>query len=86
MNKEKNLQEDKNFSKNSILTIAKKAGIKSLSQCGSEKINEVLSDKIKYLSERFCYFFKNKNGKTVNKKFILEFLESEGIYMIAQKD
>ena len=86
MNKEKNIQEDKNFSKNSVLTIAKKAGIKSLSQCGIDKTKEVLINKIKYLSEHFCHFLKNKNGKTINKKVILDFLESEGILMIAQRD
>jgi hypothetical protein len=85
MNKEKNLQ-DKNFSKNSILTIAKKSGIKSMSQCGIDKTKEVLLNKIRYLSEHLCYFLKNKSGKTINRKVILEFLESEGIRMIAQKD
>ena len=86
MNKDKNLYEDKNFSKNSVLTIAKKAGIKSMTQCGIDKTKEVILNKIKYLSEHLCYFLKNKSGKTINKKVILEFLELEGILMIAQKD
>jgi histone H3/H4 len=86
MNKEKNLHEEKNFSKNSILTISKKAGIKSISQCGIDKTKEILLNKIKHLSEHLCYFLKNKGGKTINKKVILDFLESEGIIMIANKE
>jgi hypothetical protein len=84
MNKEK--QEDKNFSKNSVLTIAKKTGIKSISQCGIDKTKEILINKIKYLSEHLCYFLKNKSGKTINRKVILDFLELEGIRIISQKE
>lgn len=86
VNKDKDKEEDKNFSKNSILTIAKKAGIKSITQCGIEKSKDVLLEKIKNLSERFSHFLKNKNGKTVNKKVILDFLQSEGIHIIDHRD
>lgn len=84
--KTKHKEDDKNFSKNSVLTIAKKAGIKSITQCGIEKSKEVLLEKIKNLSERFSHFLKNKNGKTVNKKIILDFLQSEGINVIDHRE
>lgn len=73
----------KDFSKNSIITISKKAGIKCISQCGIEKIREVLNEKIKTLSERLCNFYSIKNTKTITKKIITEFLESEGIHIIS---
>lgn len=80
MNKENNLE--KTFSKNSLITVSKKAGIKCISQCGIEKIRNILMNKIKTLSERLCDFYSIKNGKTINKKVIIDFLESEGIHMI----
>jgi histone H3/H4 len=88
MNKEKNNKEDrddkedKDFSKHSLLTITKKAGIKSVSKCSLDKINELLNEKIKYLSERLCIFYKMKQGKTINKKILKEYLDSEGINII----
>lgn len=94
MNKEKNNNvdpydnrdnkdnKDKDFSKHSLLTITKKAGIKSISKCGLDKINDLLNDKIKYLSERLCIFYKMKQGKTINKKILKEYLDTEGINII----
>ena len=76
-------KEIKDFSKNSIITISKKAGIKCISHCGIEKIREILNDKIKMLSERLCNFYSLKNTKTITKKIIIEFLESEGIHIIS---
>lgn len=76
-------KEIKDFSKNSIITISKKAGIKCISQCGVEKIREILNDKIKILSERLCNFYSLKNTKTITKKIIIEFLESEGIHIVS---
>jgi histone H3/H4 len=81
-NKENKENSDKDFSKHSLLTITKKAGIKSVSQCSIEKINELLNEKIKYLSERLCIFYKMKQGKTINKKILKEYLDSEGINII----
>ena len=84
MNKEnKENKEIKDFSKNSIITIAKKAGIKSISQCGIEKIRDILNEKIKYLSERLCDFYSLKYSRTITRKIITDFLESEGINMIS---
>lgn len=76
-------KEIKDFSKNSIITISKKAGIKCISHCGIEKIREILNEKIKILSERLCNFYSLKNTKTITKKIIIEFLESEGIHIIS---
>lgn len=81
MNKEK--KENKDFSKNSIINIAKKSGIKCISQCGIKKIRELLNEKIKILSERLCNFYSLKNTKTINKKVIIDFLESEGIFLVS---
>ncbi len=87
MNKEiLDQKEEKTFSKNSLLTISKKAGIKCISQCGIEKLRELLTQKIKTLSERLCNFYSVKNGRTINKKIILDFLESEGINMICTRE
>lgn len=80
MNKEKN---DRDFSKNSLINISKKAGIKCISHNGIEKTRELLNEKIKYLAERLCHFHSLKNSKTINKKTITEFLESEGIYLVS---
>lgn len=76
-------KEIKDFSKNSLITISKKAGIKCISQCGIEKIREILNDKIKFLSERLCNFYSLKNTKTITKKIIIDFLESEGIHIVS---
>ena len=86
-NKDEN-KDEKNFSKNSIMTLAKKAGATYVSQEGIDKINEILNEKIKYYAERLSIFCSTKNGKngkhgkTINKKLIIKFLESEGIHMI----
>jgi len=80
MNKEKN---NKDFSKNSLLNISKKSGIKCISHYAVEKIREILNEKIKYLAERLCHFHSLKNTKTINKKIITDFLESEGIYLVS---
>ena len=80
MNKEKS---DKDFSKNSLINISKKSGIKCISQYGIEKIRELLNEKIKYLAERLCNFHSIKNTKTINKKIIINFLESENIYLVS---
>lgn len=67
------------FSKNSIINISRKSGIKCISQGGIEKIKDVLNDKIKTLAEKLAVFYSSKNGKTVTKKLVLQFLESEGV-------
>ena len=76
-------KEFKDFSKNSLLTISKKSGIKCISQCGIEKMREILNEKIKVLSERMCNFYSLKNTKTITKKIIIDFLQSEGINIIS---
>ncbi len=73
---------DKKFSKHSLITITKKAGIKSVSQSGLDTMNDLLNEKIKEMSERLCNFYKMKQGKTVTKKILIDYLESEGIHMI----
>lgn len=85
MNESKNNQTNEEFSKNSIITMARKSGIKCISQCGIEKVKMLLSDKVKSLSEKLAVYYDVCNGKTITKKVIAEFLESEGIY-IAQNN
>jgi hypothetical protein len=77
------MNKEKDFSKNSIITLSKKAGIKCISHCGIEKIRELLNQKIKDLSERLCNFYSLKNVKTIHKKVIIDFLKSENIHIIS---
>ena len=70
---------EKNISKHSIITISRKAGIKSISKCGIEKIREILDEKIKTMSERLSAFY---CGKTITKKIVLDFLDSDGIHIM----
>jgi histone H3/H4 len=69
-------------SKHSAITIARKAGIKSISENGIEKIKEVVENKIKTISDRLATFYSCKRGKTITKQDIIEFLYSEGIHII----
>jgi hypothetical protein len=78
-------QVNEEFSKNSIITMARKSGIKCISQCGIEKVKVLLSDKVKLLAEKLALYYDVCNGKTITKKVVAEFLESEGIY-IAQNN
>lgn len=66
-------------SKHSAIMIARKAGIKSISENGVEKIKEVVENKIKNISERISAFYSCKRGKTITKQDVIDFLESEGI-------
>lgn len=81
IDEEQEVQEEKqiNFSKNSIVSVCRKAGIKCISQDGIDKIRELLNNKIKNFAERLCVFSSTRNGKTMNKKSVGLFLESEGI-------
>jgi histone H3/H4 len=70
------------ISKHSAITIARKAGIKSISENGIEKVREVVDEKIKTISERLSTFYSCKRGKTITKKDVINFLETEGIRMV----
>jgi hypothetical protein len=67
------------FSKNSIISISRKAGIKCISQCGIEKVKSLLHDKIKTMSNHLASFYTGY-GKTITKQIIIDFLDSEGIH------
>ena len=69
-------------SKHSAITIARKAGIKSISDNGVEKIKEVVENKIKTISDRLTTFYSCKRGKTITKQDVIDFLDSEGIRKI----
>ena len=69
-------------SKHSAITIARKAGIKSISENGVEKVKEVVENKIKNMSDRLCAFYSCKRGKTITKQDVIEFLYSEGIRIV----
>ncbi len=68
------------FSKNSIINASRKAGVKCISQDGVDKVNQVLNDKIKEMTDKLSIFCNSKNGRTITKKLILQFLESEGVH------
>lgn len=82
-NKEKNVEKrptsPTDFSKNSIISISRKAGIKCISQCGIEKVKSLLHDKIKTMSNHLASFYTGY-GKTITKQIIIDFLDSEGIH------
>uniref|UniRef100_A0A6C0KGY0 Uncharacterized protein n=1 Tax=viral metagenome TaxID=1070528 RepID=A0A6C0KGY0_9ZZZZ len=67
------------FSKNGIINLSRKAGIKCISHCGIHKIKELLHEKIKVMSNNLASFYTG-NAKTVTKQIMVEFLESEGVH------
>jgi len=67
------------FSKNSIISISRKAGIKCISQCGIEKVKTLLHEKIKVMNNHLASFYTGY-GKTITKQVIIDFLDSEGIH------
>jgi hypothetical protein len=83
-NQENQENDDENetyFSKNSIINISRKAGVKCISQCGIDKTRTILHNKIKEMSEKLVFFYTSRNGKTITKKMVLDFLESEQIHI-----
>jgi hypothetical protein len=78
-NIEKRPSSPTDFSKNSIISISRKAGIKCISQCGIEKVKALLHDKIKTMSNHLASFYTGY-GKTITKQIIIDFLDSEGIH------
>ena len=75
------VENEKGFSKNSIINLARKAGVKCISQCGIEKVRTMLDDKLKRMTSQLASFYRSNSGKTITKKMVIEFLESEQIYM-----
>ncbi len=75
------VESEKGFSKNSIINLARKAGVKCISQCGIEKVRTILDDKLKRMTSQLASFYRSNTGKTITKKMVIEFLESEKIYM-----
>jgi hypothetical protein len=67
------------FSKNSIISISRKAGIKCISQCGIEKIKTLLHDQIHTMTSHLASFYTG-NGKTITKQIMIDFLESKNIH------
>ncbi len=67
------------FSKNSIISISRKAGIKCISQCAIEKVKTLLHEKIKVMNNHLASFYTGY-GKTITKQVIIDFLDSEGIH------
>jgi hypothetical protein len=78
---ESTVESEKGFSKNSIINLARKAGVKCISQCGIEKVRTILDDKLKRMTSQLASFYRSNTGKTITKKMMIEFLESEKIYM-----
>jgi histone H3/H4 len=76
---EQQQEKEANFSKNSIVSICRKSGIKSISQDGIDKIRELLNNRVKHFAERLAVFCTTRNGKTLCKKTVSLFLESENI-------
>lgn len=81
MDNSENNQENQDFSKNSIIVLSRRAGIKSISQSGIDKVKLIMNEKIKELTENLYAFYRSNHGKTLTKKIVSDFLESEGIYI-----
>jgi histone H3/H4 len=79
MNESKTEQSEKDFSKNAIIKISRKAGIKCISECGIKTIRNILNKKIKTFAEGLSDFFSSKNGKTIDKKAVLLYLRTQNI-------
>lgn len=77
--------EETTFSKNSVITLSRRAGVKSISQCGVEKVKDILNNKIKNMCEKLAVFYGPKSGKTITKKVVLQFLESEGVNLTVKE-
>ena len=74
------VESEKDFSKNSIIKLSRKAGIKCISDCGIQKIKEILHKKISGLADDITTFYASKNCKTIEKNTILKVLESKKIH------
>lgn len=70
---------DKDFSKNSIIKLSRKAGIKCVSECAIQKIKNLLHIKIDELADSISIFYASKNCKTIEKEVILKVLEAKKI-------
>ena len=75
------MNENKEFSKNSVIKLARKSGIKCISDCAINKIKNITEKQIKELTDKLSFFFssKFKTSKTMDKETVKFFLESEGI-------
>jgi hypothetical protein len=58
---EKEVEKENSFSKNSIINVSRKSGIKCISQCGIDKIKSILNDKIKEMADKLSIFYSSKN-------------------------
>lgn len=70
---------DKDFSKNSIIKLSRKAGIKCISECAIQKIKNLLNKKIDDLAGDISSFYASKNSKTIDKEVILKVFDSKKI-------
>jgi len=87
-----NKENEKTLSKNAILILSKKAGIKCLSSCGIEKVREMVDKKLKDISENLSHFYTSQNSKsskytkTVTSKIVSDFLEIDGVNITSDKE
>jgi histone H3/H4 len=76
------VESERDFSKNSIIKLSRKAGIKCISDCGIQKIKEILHKKISGLADDIATFYASKNCKTIEKNTILKVLESKKFIIV----
>ena len=72
----------KDFSKHSIINLARKAGIKNISDCAITKLKEIINNKINSIAEEISILYLNKETKTVDIQLLLKVLENRKIIYV----
>lgn len=81
-------QEDtsRQISRHAVINAARKAGVKSISKEAVNLTRDLLESKLEEFSNKLCTFYSSKVGRTVTRKMVLQFLESENILVTCGKD
>lgn len=80
------MQPARPFSRNSLINVARKAGVTSMSKEAVEKLREILDEKVDECASKLALFYNSKNSKTVTRKMVNQFLESENILFASDQD
>lgn len=73
----------RSVSRHSLLTIARKAGITNMSGSAVEKLREILEEKLEEYTTKLAIY---KQGRTVTRKMVNQFLESEKVLVLADQE
>jgi hypothetical protein len=76
----------KTFSRNAVVNAARRSGVKCISKEAIDKMRDLLHLKVDELATRMTTFYCGKNKKTVTRKTVINFLESDNTYITGGKD